>query len=326
MQDRYDVLIIGAGPIGLACAIEAGKRGLRAVVVEKGCLVNSIYHYPTAMRFFSTPDLLELGGVPFIASGEKPSRMEAMEYYRRVARGFDLDVRLYEEVLDVEGTDGEFTVRTSKGTCRAAKVIAAVGFFDRPRMLNVPGEDLDKVTHYYREAHLYTDQDLLVVGSGNSAVEAALECFRHSARVTMAVRSADFHEGIKYWIRPDIENRIQAGDITAHFDTRIAEITPGEVVLSPKEGEAFKIANDFVLALTGYEPDFDFLRRIGIEIREDRYRSPAHDEETYESSRPGLYLAGVVVGGMCTNKWFIENSRDHARAIFEHMAAATPAG
>jgi thioredoxin reductase (NADPH) len=330
---RFDVLIIGAGPIGLACAIEAKKRGLRAVVIEKGCLANSIYHYPTTMRFSSTPDLLEIGGVPFITSDEKPTRMEALSYYRRIARSFDLDVRLYEAVFDVEGEDGDFTVRTEKDTYRATKVIAAIGFFDKPRMLKVPGEELDKVRHYYKEAHIYADQDLLVVGNGNSAAEAALECFRHDARVTMSVRSEVFHEGIKYWVLPDIENRIKAGDITVHFNTRVTEIrpkevvlSPKEVVLSPKEGDAFTIPNDFVLALTGYEPDFDFLRRIGVEIREDRYRSPAHDEKVYESNRPGLYLAGVVVGGMCTNKWFIENSRDHARAIFEHMDSSPVPG
>jgi len=316
---QYDILVIGAGPIGLACAIEAKKRRLDCVVVEKGCLANSIFHYPAAMRFFSSPDLLEIGGVPFVTSGDKPTRMEALHYYRRVAKGLGLDVRLYETVLDVEGNDGDFRVKTDRGEYRARKVIAAVGFFDRPRMLNVPGEELSKVSHYYREAHQYVDQDLLVVGSGNSAVEAALECWRTGARVTMAVRNADFHEGIKYWVRPDIENRIKAGEIAAHFDTLIAEIRPKEVVLSPREGEPFSIPNDFVLALTGYEPDFEFLRRVGVEIREDRFGTPVHDPETYESNRRGLYLAGVVVGGMCTNKWFIENSRDHARAIFEDM-------
>jgi thioredoxin reductase (NADPH) len=318
-SEPFDVLIIGAGPIGLACAVEAKRRDLRYVVIEKGCLTNSIYHYPTAMRFFSTPDLLEIGGVPFITHGEKPTRMEALEYYRRVTTGLDLRVNLYEEVLDVKGSDGAFDIKTTKGDYRASKVIAAIGFFDRPRMLNVPGDDLEKVTHYHKEAHLYANQDLLIIGSGNSAVEAALECYRHGARVTMAVRGADFHEGIKYWIRPDIENRIKAGEIQAHFNTAVTEIHPDRVIVSPKHGDPLSIPNDFILALTGYEPDFGFLERIGVRIGDDEYRSPEHHPETYESNRPGLYLAGVVVGGMCTTKWFIENSRDHARAIFDHL-------
>lgn len=324
-ERALDVLIVGGGPIGLACAVEARARGLDYVVLEKGCLCNSIYHYPTAMRFFSTPDLLEIGGVPFITTGDKPSRAEALAYYRRVAQGLGLRVRLYEAVLEVAGEDGAFEVTTAQGRYRAAKVIAAIGFFDRPRLLDVPGEELPKVSHYYKEAHLYADQDLLIVGSGNSAVETALECFRCGARVTLVVRSPDFHQGIKYWVRPDIENRIEAGEVAAHFATRVAEIRPKSVVLQPREGAAFEIRNDFVLALTGYLPDFDLLARMGVEIGDDAERTPRHDPRTYESNRPGLYLAGVVVGGMCTNRWFIENSRDHARAIFDDIAGAATA-
>ena len=325
-QQPLDILIIGGGPIGLACALEARRRDYSYVVIEKGCLANSIYHYPTAMRFFSTPELLELADVPFITQSEKPTRMEALEYYRRIKQGFDLNVRLYEKVLDAqEGPDEQdpdrpFKIQTTQRTYQARYIIAAVGFFDRPRTLDVPGEDLEKVTHYYQEAHRYADQDLLIIGSGNSAVEAALECYRHNARVTMAVRGADFHDGIKYWVRPDIENRIKHGEIKAYFKTRALEIRPRSVRLQSEEGASFEIPNDFVLALTGYQPDFAFLQRIGVEIQNDRYRTPTHDPDTYETNRPGLYLAGVVVGGMRTNKWFIENSRDHAQAIFDHIA------
>ena len=316
-----DAFIIGAGPIGLTCALEAQRRGLQYIVADKGCVANSIYYYPTNMRFFSSPDLLEIGGVPFITQGEKSTRQETLEYYRRVVVDCGLHVRLYEEVLDVAGQDGDFRIETAKGEYRAAKVIAAIGYFDHPRVLKVPGENLPKVTHYYREAHAYSDQDVLIVGSGNSAVEAALECHRHGARVTLAVRKDNFHEGIKYWIRPDIENRIQSGEIAGHFGATVKEIKPESVLLERKNGETVEVSNDFVLALTGYEPDFEFLKQIGVRIGEDATRPPHHDPQTYESNRRGLYLAGVVVGGLDTKKWFIENSRAHAAPIFEHLTA-----
>ncbi len=316
-QKMYDVLIVGAGPIGLACAIEAQRRNLNYVVIEKGCIVNSIYHYPVLMRFFSTPDLLEIGDVPFITHGEKSTRAETMEYYRRVADSRELNVHLYEEVLNITGDKGNFEVLTQKDRYRAAKVIVAIGYFDEPRLLGVPGEELHKVTHYYREPHPYAGQKLLIIGSGNSAVEAALECYRHDAQVTMAIRSSDFHEGIKYWIRPDIDNRIKKGEITAYFNTKVAEINPHSVVLSTPEHPAFEIENDFVLALTGYKPDYGFLDKIGIMIGDDEYRTPEHDPHTYESNRKGIYLAGVVVGGLNTKKWFIENSRQHALDVFD---------
>lgn len=317
-ESPLDVLIIGAGPIGLACAIEAQRHQLSYLVIDKGCIAHSIFRYPTHMRFFSSANLLEIGGVPFITQQEKPSRSEALEYYRRVAQDLKLNVHLYEEVTDVQGEDGRFEIFTSKTRYLAAKVICATGFFEKPRPLGIPGENLPKVTHYYREAHLYHDQDLLITGSGNSAVDAALECYRHGARVTLAIRYSGFHQGIKYWILPDIENRIKSGEIQAFFNTRIDEIRPDSVVLQ-QENRELEIANDFVLALTGHEPDFDLLRRMGVEIREDEHQTPVHDPETYESNRPGLYLAGVVVGGMCTNKWFIENSRAHARVVFQHL-------
>ncbi|MFB3786062.1 MAG: YpdA family putative bacillithiol disulfide reductase [bacterium] len=317
----YDVIIIGAGPIGIACAVEARRRGLRHLVLEKGCLVNSIYHYPVNMRFFSTPDLLEIAGIPFVCQGEKPTRAEALEYYRRLVEFFTLEIHLYEEVLDIQGGDGAFRVVTRKGEYGAAKIILATGFFDRPRLMRVPGEELDKVSHYYREPHPYAHQDLLIVGSGNSSAIAALECHRHHARVTVAIRGEDFHEGVKYWILPDMKNRIKDKEITAYFQTQVVEIKPALVVLSNSIHGSFEIPNDFVLALTGYEPDYDFLHRIGIPERDDDSRTPAHNPVTYETRRPGIYLAGVVVGGRRTNQWFIENSRAHPAAIFDHLLA-----
>lgn len=319
-SSMYDVVVIGAGPIGLACAFEAQRRGLRCVVLEKGCLCNSIYHYPVTMRFFSTPELLEIGNVPMITAGDKPTRAEALAYYRRVAERLGLSVRLYEAVCDVLGEDGNFEVVSVRGRYHAAKVIAAIGFFDRPRPLEAVGAELPKVSYYYREAHPYAGQDLLIAGSGNSAVEAALECYRHGARVTLAVRGEDFHDGIKYWLRPDIVNRITAGEIKAYFNTAVEEIREREVVLRHRREQSLSvIANDFVLALLGYMPDYDFLRRIGVGIGDDPYATPLVNETSWESSRRGLYLAGVVVGGLRTNRWFIENSRAHATAICDHI-------
>jgi len=321
-QDRrFDVVIIGAGPIGLACAIEAERWGLRYLVIEKGCLVNSIYNYPTNMHFFSSPELLEIGDVPFITAGDKPSRIEALQYYRRVSQDLHLHVHLYERVLQVEGLDGDFTVQTSKGSYRAAKVIAAIGFFDHARKLGVPGEDLEKVQYYYKEPHPYAGQDLLVVGSGNSAVEAALECHRYGAHVTMIVRREDFHQGLKYWIRPDIENRIANGEIRAYFNCALQEVGEGAVLLESAEEGAFRLSNDFVLAMIGYEPDFTFLERLGVKLGNDECRTPELKPGTWESSRKGLYLAGVVVGGLQTKTWFIENSRVHAVDIFKDIVS-----
>ena len=321
-RPEWDAVIIGAGPIGLACAMEAKRRGQRALILEKGCLVNSIFRYPTHMRFFSTSNLLEIGGVPFATVHEKPAREEALEYYRRAAKVHELTIRLYEKVREVRGEDNAFDVISDKGIYRARKVIAAIGFFEIPRLLHVPGEDLDKVAHYYREPHSYADQDVLIVGSGNSAAIAALECFRHGVRVTMAVRGENFHDSIKYWIRPDLDNRLETGEITAHYNTRVVAIYPDRVMCESKERGAFELKNDFVLALTGYEPDYAFLQMLGVEIGTDEFRTPVHDPETYETHRKGLYLAGVVVGGMKTNMWFIENSRLHAVRIFDHIEGA----
>ena len=321
----YDVLIIGAGPIGLASALEAQKHGLSHVVVEKGCLANSIFNYPISMKFFSTPELLEIGDVPFICREEKPTRSEALEYYRRVAESRRINLRLYEEVVSIEGDDGHFVIQTSKATYQAAKVICATGFFDIPRRLNVPGEELPKVTHYYKEPFPYAFQKVLVVGNGNSAAQVALECYRHGAEVSVAVRADAFKEGVKYWILPDIENRVKFGEITGYFHTEVLEIKPQSVVLRNQERGEFEIENDFVLAMTGYEPNFTFLEKIGIRCDTEDIRVPVHDPEYYETNSKENYLAVGVCGGQDTGRWFIENSREHAEKILSHLVERMPA-
>lgn len=316
--ELLDAVIVGAGPTGLACGIELKKRGLRARLFDKGCLANSLYHYPAQMTFFTTPELLEIGGIPMTSLGEKPVRVEALKYYRRVAQHYQLDVRQYEPVLSFEGAPGGFTVRTcdrlgreNLHQCRF--VILATGYYDRPNLLGVPGEDLPKVTHYYREPHPYFDQDVLVVGGKNSAAIAALELHRAGARVTLAHRRERLSDSIKYWIRPDIENRIKSGEITAYFSTVVKEIRPDSVDLQ-KPGGLKTIPNDFVFALTGYHPDTEFLFRHGIVFDQETQR-PRVNPETLESERPGVYLAGVLVAGMHTNEIFIENGRFHGAQI-----------
>jgi thioredoxin reductase (NADPH) len=321
MSDLVDLLVIGAGPVGLACAIEAARERLTARVIEKGALVNSILGYPAQMEFFSTPDLIEIGGYPFPIKTYKPTREEALEYYRGVAQRERLDVRLYERVTEVRGGRGDFTIATSRGEHRARAVVVATGFFDLPMRLNVPGEELPKVTHYYREPYPYVRQKVLVVGARNSAAKAALDCYRHGAEVTLAVRSAALSDKVKYWIRPDLENRIKEGSITAFFNTTVEEIRPASVVLRTPEGPR-EIANDWVLAMTGYVPDYGFLETLGIGIADDQFRTPIFDAVTFESTRPGVYLAGTVCGGYQTGRWFIENGRFHARQIVMHLAGA----
>jgi len=319
MSDAVDLLVIGAGPVGLACAIEAARLRLTARVIEKGSLVNSLIGYPIQMEFFSTPDLIEIGGYPFPIKGYKPTREEAIEYYRGVTLREQLDVRLYERVDAVRGSRGDFTIATSRGEHRARAVVVATGFFDLPMRLNVPGEDLPKVTHYYREPYPYVRQKVLVVGARNSAAKVALDCYRHGAEVSMVVRSATLSEKVKYWIRPDLENRIKEGSIKAFFSTTIEEIRPTTVVLRTPEG-AREIDNDWVLAMTGYVPDYRFLESLEIGIGDDVYRTPTFDPVTFESTRPGVYLAGTVCGGLQTGRWFIENGRFHARQIATHLA------
>ena len=314
-----DVLVIGAGPVGLACAIEARRHGLSARLIEKGALVNSIVGYPVNMEFFSTPELIEIGGYPFPVQGYKPTREEAIEYYRGVAAREALDLRLYERVLSVEGTNGEFTVRTDKAEHAARKVIVVTGFFDQPNVLGVAGEDLPKVTHYYREPYQYIRQKVAVIGAKNSAAKAALDCYRHGAAVTLIVRTASLSDSVKYWIRPDLENRIKEGSIRALFDTVVEEIRPSSLVVRTGDTTS-EIDNDWVLAMTGYHPDFRFLESLGVTFADDGCRTPIFDETTFETARRGMYIAGTVCGGYRTNRWFIENGRFHAQQIARHIA------
>ena len=315
----YDVLIVGAGPIGLACAIEARKRGFSYLTVEKGCLVNSIFHFPVNMTFFSTADRLELGEVPFISQGSKPTRSEALNYYRRVVEALRLNVKTYERVLDVKGKKGEFYVRTEKAVYGAKTVILATGFYDHPNLLNIPGEDLPIVKHYYDDPHLYAFKKVAVIGAGNSAVQAALETLRCSAQVTMIIREPNLSEKIKYWIKPDIENRIKEGAITAYFNSVVKRIEEEKIDVQTPKGD-LQLNNDFVLALTGYHPDYSFLEKLGIEISRDETKSPFFNEKNFETNRKGIFLAGVVCGGMETARWLIENSREHAVRIFDFLA------
>ena len=315
-----DIAIIGAGPIGLACGIEAAKKNLDHLIFEKGCLVNSLYRYPMNMTFFSTSDKLEIGGVPFISHNPKPTRSEALEYYRRVSSHWNLPVRLYEQINEISTKENLFKIVTSKGTYLSKKVIVATGFYDFPYMLGIPGEDLPKVLHYYKEAHPFFGMNVVVVGSANSAVDVALELYRKKAkRVTMIVREPEIGQNVKYWSKPDIVNRIKEGSIDAHFNSQIEEITEDHVRFKTPKGVK-TIENEFVLAMTGYQPNFELLESLGVEFQEDEYRTPVFDPNTMQSNTEGVYLAGVVCGGLKTNKWFIENSRDHAPLIIEHLA------
>jgi thioredoxin reductase (NADPH) len=317
-EGLFDVLVIGAGPTGMACAIEAQRVGLRTVMVEKGCLVNSLYHYPANMTFFTTSELLEIGDIPFPSVNSKPTRMEALEYYRKVAMHYELDVRQYQRVERVEGGDGEFRVHVVDQHERshlyeARKLIIATGYYDLPNYMNISGEDLPKVFHYYREPHPYYDNEVLVIGGKNSAAIAALDLWRHGARVTLVHRGPGMHKNVKYWILPDIENRIKNGEVTAYFNTTVCEIREGTVLLQTPDGER-ELENDFVFALTGYHPDFDFLRSLGVACSGEQSR-PVCDPGTLESNVPGIYLAGVIVAGSRTSEIFIENGRFHGRQI-----------
>jgi thioredoxin reductase (NADPH) len=314
-----DVIVVGGGPVGLACAIEAKRERLEARIVEKGALVNSIVGYPTNMEFFSTPELIEIGGYPFPVQAYKPTREEAIEYYRGVTERESLNVRLYERVLEVSGQRGDFTVATTREEYRARNVVVATGFFDEPNLLNVPGETLPKVTHYYREPYPYVRQKIVVVGAKNSAAKAALDCYRHGAEVSLVVRAATLSDKIKYWIRPDLDRRIAEGSIRGYFNTTLEAIHESSVTLRTPDGLR-DIENDWVVAMTGYHPDYRFLEALQLEFSEDGCRAPIVDEVTFQSSRPGIYLAGTVCGGYCTSRWFIENGRFHARQIARHIA------
>jgi thioredoxin reductase (NADPH) len=318
-MQSFDVLVIGAGPTGLACAIDAQRAGLRVVSVDKGCLCNSLFHYPANMTFFTTPELLEIGDIPFPTENHrKPTRGEALEYYRRVTEHYRLDVRQYCRVERVSGRDGNFVVHTRNRLNEpldfgARKLIVATGFYDLPNLMNVAGEELPKVKHYYDEPHPYFGCDVVIVGAKNSAAIAALELWRHGARVTIVHRGPGIHQNVKYWIKPDLENRIRNGEIAAFFNTAVREITPAAIVLNTREGER-TLPNDFVLALTGYHPDFGFLRDLGVELTPPECR-PRVDTNTLETNVPGIYLAGVVIAGTKTGEIFIENGRFHGRQI-----------
>lgn len=313
----YDILIIGGGPIGLNCALEAEKAGLSYLIVEKGTIVNSLYNYPLYMTFFSTADKLEIAEIPFISTAPKPGRREALEYYQGIARQKKVNINLYEKVLKIT-KDENFFVETTKTRYSAKKVIIATGFYDIPNMMNVKGEDLPKVKHYYSEPYPYAQQKIAVIGSSNSAVDAALETYRKGAEVTMIIRHSEISKSVKYWVKPDIENRIKEGSITAYFNAEVLEITPAAMIFKDENHTVHEIENDFVLAMTGYLPNFEFLRNSGIELQGDCL-NPFYNEETMETNVPGLYLAGVVCGGRDTHLWFIENSRIHANLIVKDI-------
>ena len=316
-------MVVGAGPTGLACGIELKRRGVNAVLIEKGCVTNSLYHYPTNMVFFTTPELLEIGDIPMTSLNEKPNRTEALKYYRRVADHYKLDIHQYEKVDNIAGADGAFAVNTTdrygcRHTYDARKLILATGYYDIPNLLNVPGEDLPKVIHYYTEAHPYYNQDVAVIGAKNSAAIAALELFWTGARVTLIHRGSQISEKVKYWIRPNIENRIKNGEIRAYFHSKVVEIRPDSLVLDTPQGEVL-LRNDFVFALTGYSPDLQFLNSVGVTLDPATQR-PRTDPTTLESETPGIYLAGVIVAGMHTNEIFIENGRFHGQQIADDIA------
>lgn len=320
-MEILDLLIIGAGPIGLNCALEAKKNNLTYLIVEKGTIVNSLYHYPLYMRFFSTAEKLEIAEIPFITTAPKPGRQDALEYYQGIARQKDLSINLYEKVLNVRKNEEIFEVETSKSRYFAKNVIISTGFYDLPNAMNIPGENLEKVKHYYTEPYPFAQQKIVVVGSSNSAVDAALETYRKGAEVTMIIRHSEISKSVKYWVKPDIENRILEGSIKAHFNAKLTEIKENTVIFKDKKGEMHEIENDFVLAMTGYLPDFDFLRNTGIRLEGDCL-NPYYNPETMETNIPNLYLAGVVCGGKDTHLWFIENSRIHANIIIKNILSA----
>jgi thioredoxin reductase (NADPH) len=321
--EATDLLVIGAGPTGMACAIEAQRAGFSAVLVDKGCLCNSLFHYPAHMTFFTTPELLEIGDMPFSSPNQKPTRSEALEYYRKVAEHYRLDVRQYQKVDRVSGSDGNFAVQTTDRFGRGVthitrKLVLATGYYDLPNYLGIPGEDLPKVNHYYHEPHPYFGLDVVVIGGKNSAAIAALDLWRHGVKVTLVHRGAEMHRHVKYWILPDINNRIKNGEIAAHFSSSVSSITEDEVALATPSG-ALTIPNHFVFALTGYHPDFDFIERLGVKLDETNARCPVCDPATLESNVAGIYLGGVIVAGERTNEIFIENGRFHGKLIAEDL-------
>lgn len=320
INKHYDLIIIGGGPIGIACALEAKKKNLEFLIIEKGCIVNSLYNYPLNMTFFSTSEKLEIGGIPFVSNNIKPTRPEALEYYRRVAVSNHLPMHLDERVYRFTPLNGGYEVSTSKDKYTCTYIVIATGFYDIPVLMDIPGEDLKKVTHYYKDPHFYATHKVVVVGANNSAVDAALETFRKGADVTMVTRGGGIGKRVKYWVRPDIENRIKEDSIKAYFNSRLTAIREKEVDILTAEGTV-TIANDYVIAATGYKPDFDFLTESGIMLSHDEVRQPQYNPDTMESNMPNVFLAGVVCGGMNTHVWFIENSREHAERIVKAIVS-----
>lgn len=317
-MEVLDVIIIGGGPIGIACGLEAKKNGLSYLILEKGPIVNSLFNYPANMQFFSSSEKLEIDHIPFISKEAKPKRNEALEYYRRIVTSNELNIHLFEQVSSAKKHNDTFTVVTNKATYSSKNVIVATGFYDIPNTIGCKGEDLPKVSHYYKDPHFYASQKLAVVGASNSAIDAALECYRKGADVTLIIRGPEVGKRVKYWVRPDIINRIKEGSIKAFYNSTVNEITENEVIINTHQGLE-NIENDFVLALTGYRPNFNFLENLGIKLSKDDMRLPEYNTETMESNVKGLYLAGVICGGMETHKWFIENSRIHAPMIIKHV-------
>ena len=317
-KNIFDVIIIGGGPIGLACGIQAKKAGLKYLILEKGVLVNSLYNYPVNMTFFSTSERLEIGKVPFVSNNNKPTRSEALEYYRRIVTSFGLDIHLFEEVTDVKKSKNNFRIISPKSEYKTLNIVVATGFYDIPYLLNVKGEKLPKVKHYYDDPHYYAFQNVLVVGAANSAIDAALETWRKGANVTMIIRGDKISERVKYWVKPDIDNRIKEGSIKTYFNSTLKEIREKEVDISTPEG-IVTIPNDWVLAMTGYMPNLKFIKDLGVELSADEVCKPTYNETNYETNVKGIYLAGVVCGGMNTHRLFIENSREHAKKIVKDI-------
>ncbi len=318
LENYFDVIVIGAGPIGLTCGIEAAKRNRSHLIIEKGCLVNSIFHYPANMTFFSTSERLEIGNVPFVSHGDKPTRREALEYFRRVKQSWDLNVHTYENVFELKKEEDLFHVISNKGKYISKNIIISTGFYDIPNYLNIPGEELPKVKHYFDEAHPYAYLKVIVIGAANSAVDVALETYRRASEVTMVIREDRIKENVKYWVKPYIDNRIKEGSIKTFFNSELVAIRDDEVDINTPEG-VISIKNDFVFAMTGYHSDFSFLEKAGVTISTDDQRTPYFNEDTFETNVKGMFLAGVVCGGMDNGKWFIENSRYHAQNIFDHI-------
>ncbi len=322
MKTEFDIVIVGGGPIGIACGLEAKKNGLSYLIIEKGPIVNSLFHYPSNMQFFSSSEKLEIDEIPFISKEAKPKRDEALEYYRRIVTSNKLHINLFEKVENVQKKGEIFTITSNKNTYTSKQIVVATGFYDLPNLLNVPGEDLKKVVHYYDNPHYYARQKVAVIGASNSAIDAALECYRKGAEVTLIIRGPEVGQRVKYWVRPDIINRIEEGSIKAYFNTTVKAITNDSILLNTDTGEE-EIKNDFVLALTGYRPNFSFLEKLGVNISEDDKKLPEYNPETMETNVSGLYLAGVICGGMETHKWFIENSRIHAKMIVKNIVLSS---